>query len=153
MKYIWIVIFLFSQIAWSNEDNSKDNTKLSICRVLVEGDSPSRALVEGDRSAYAKFASAFIHCSLGDRSVLPLFSKGIVLHRCYFLGDPSKTALIIHSNPNQQEVCSLFNMNPSQLPPIKLHNCLDKEGNILKIVYSALSKEEVCGNLRPFQEQ
>ena len=140
------------EIAWSYEGTSKDDARQSICQILVEGDSPIRALVEGDRSAFIKFGSAFVRCSLGDRSVLPSFSESIALHRCY-LDDSSKTALIIHSNPNQQEVCSLFNMNPSKLPPIKLHNCLDKDGKILKIVYSALSKETVCGNSRPFQKR
>ena len=151
MKYIWIFSFLFAQIAWSDEDNSKGETKQSICQILVEGDDPTRALVEGDRSAFIKFASALVHCSLGDRSVLPSFSEGIALHRCY-LDDPSKTDLIVHSNPNQKEVCSLFNMEPSELPPIKLHNCLDKDGSISKIVYSALSKEKVCKSGDPKEQ-
>lgn len=143
MKYIWIFSFLFSQLAWSDKDNSKNGAKQSICQFLVEGDYPIGVLVEGDRSAFIKFASALARCSIGDRSALTSF-EGIHLHRCYS-DDPSTTALIVHSNPNQQEVCSLSNMEPSELPPIKLHYCLDEDGNISKIVYSALSKEKVCG--------
>lgn len=137
MKSVWIVIFLLSQMAWSDEHGSSDDARLpSACHFLVKGDHPVEILIAGDQSAFIKFASALARCTARDRTVFHLFSEDIVFHRCY-PSDPLKTVLVVDSNPNQQEVCSSHKMHSSNLPPIKLHKCLDKYGNIVKIAYSA----------------
>ena len=127
------LIFFFSHIAWSL-DTRKDYADLP-SNLYFPDDLPSNLYFPDDLPSKL-YAQA-------DR-IIPTSYK----HYCHHRG--SLTSVPISSlNSDETAACKALKMKPGEAFPLK-HTCLDKNGNISKIVYSTLSKEEACGEKTTF---